>query len=135
MSIAPLILDVFAHFTYFGIFFFWLIIIYSLLSQIVGSEIAAPEEYESLNIYAIFFFHAMRNSVGDLQVPHYPIWYKKHGEESFENFMLVGLVWLIWIAGFFLMCVILLNFLIALISQSFENTMQMAVKNTYGQRS
>jgi len=46
----------------------------------------------------------------------------------------IGIIWFMWFANQFFILIILLNFLIAVISQSYENVMSKAVISKYRQR-
>jgi hypothetical protein len=48
--------------------------------------------------------------------------------------MMVGLIWIIWLFNQILILVILMNFLIAIIAQSFEEMMSRKTINKYSQR-
>ena len=62
------------------------------------------------------FLYVWENSIGNINDP---------ADESFtdKGFPVVLLIWLIWFTNQFIIVIILLNFLIAVISQSYENVM------------
>ena len=48
--------------------------------------------------------------------------------------MMVCFIWVLWFANQFLNLIILLNFLIAIISQSYDNVMSKSLEYKYNQR-
>ena len=75
-----------------------------------------------------------RNSIGDINTPDYSYWTNFLNQTSEKNFLqdlpssnlvygMVGYSWLLWFWNEFFMLIILLNFLIAIISQSYDAVM------------
>ena len=65
-----------------------------------------------------------RNSIGDISTPDYTSWLSLSDTdnwEMFQKYSMVLVVWLVWLANQFLCLIILLNFLIAVISQVYDN--------------
>jgi hypothetical protein len=92
-----------------------------------------PTEYDSLPSFAQFFIHALRNSIGDITVPDYAKWTLMASQNKFA-YSMIYLLWIMFIMQEYFMMILLLNFLIALISQSFEETRSTEVNNTLDQK-
>jgi hypothetical protein len=45
-------------------------------------------------------------------------------EEYYKGLVMISLIWFVWVAHQFVILILLLNFLIAIVSQSYENVMQ-----------
>ena len=85
------------------------------------------EEHPELNSFLVTLIQIYRNSIGDISAPLYDRWSDlvKNGTVSEQNeaTIMITLIWIVWVLHQFLVLVILLNFLIAIISQSYENVM------------
>lgn len=68
-----------------------------------------------------FLFQSFRNSIADLGTPHYKYWETRwtKGDKKFSQFAIL-FIWAVWISQVYLMCIMLTNFLIAIVSQVFE---------------
>ena len=82
-------------------------------------------EYPNVNEYIFFFLQIFRNSVGDLAVPDYSFWSGRisNTEENKLAHFMIAWAWALWTILIFFMLIILLNFLIAIISQSYDSVM------------
>jgi len=89
------------------------------------------KDYEGLGEFLQLFFHILRNSVGDLQLPVYRNWTLQSQEDSFKASMMIHMMWFLWFCNLILMLIILLNFLIAVISQTYERVSGSKVSYTY----
>lgn len=62
-----------------------------------------------------------RNSIGDLSTPHYLYWEARYnGGEKIASEAMILIIWMLWFGEVYLMVIILTNFLIALVSQVYE---------------
>ena len=76
-----------------------------------------------------------RNSVGDISAPKYEFWIETEFDGNyFAPNLMITLIWLIWLSNQFLVLIILLNFLIAIISESYANTLEKKEYYKYVQR-
>lgn len=112
--------DVFA----FLLFFMAWVFIFAKLFQITGAEID-EEEYPRVPLLSYYLF-TFRATLGETTPPTYYFWeemikLEKEDERgaSFPTFM-IYVIWIVWFLNLFMNTVILLNFLIAIIGQSFE---------------
>ena len=91
-------------------------------------------EYAFINYFAVNFLSSIRSSVGDLVSPTYDNWvgrYTEQEQESLSQFY-IALIWLIYFMQILLFVVFFLNYLIAIVSDSFSNVIEnqaMAVQN------
>jgi len=70
------------------------------------------------------------NSVGNDSPPEYTFWIQYLDDKEANSFVpnvMIFLIWAIWFLNEFFCLIILLNFLIAIISQSYDSVMMTAV--------
>lgn len=66
--------------------------------------------------------YTLRQSVGDLSPPGYPQWTDLIKTHYYGANTMIFLVWSTFLTNLYMMVVVLLNFLIAVISQVYEET-------------
>ena len=83
------------------------------------------EEYPNVDEYIFFAFQIFRNSIGDLAVPDYTFWSNRIAQEDTNKlaYIMIGYSWALWMVLIVFMLIVLLNFLIAIISQSYDSVM------------
>ena len=120
----------------FIMFFFIFIVLLSLLYRIAGIIVPdADVDYKDINSYVIYLFHIFRNAIGDEKTPNIDFWSARGVEAPFLHRIMVGWSWFLWIICVIANLVILLNFIIAIISQSYDSVMTQASKIIYEGRS
>lgn len=79
-----------------------------------------------------FLFQSFRNSIADLGTPHYKYWETRwtKGDKKFSQFAIL-FIWAVWISQVYLMCIMLTNFLIAIVSQVFEQVQSEKMQTEY----
>ena len=87
----------------------------------VGVE-TDDKEYPEMSPFVIQALSALRMAVGDLSSPAYSVWSKMLGESYYGAKTMIFLAWTNFALNIYLMVVVLLNFLIAVISQVYEET-------------
>lgn len=76
-----------------------------------------------------------RNSIGDISAPKYEFWIEtEYDGNNFAPKLMIFLIWSIWLFNQFLVLIILLNFLIAIISESYVSTLEKKEYYKYVQR-
>ena len=113
------------------------IVIFSLLFRITGIDVpnTGPEaEYTDVNRYVLFFLQIFRNSVGDVKVPDYSFWNERLTQDSAISNFMIYYSWLLWFANILFILIILLNFLIAIISQSYDSVIAKSTQVIYQNR-
>ena len=76
--------------------------------------------------------YTYRISIGDIEVPNVDVWETALGENN-SKFMLY-LTWVIWMVNQYILLIVLMNFLIAIISQVYEDDMTNKLENEYVQK-
>ena len=69
------------------------------------------------------FYSVFRNSIGDPNPPNTSVWVKKDIEGSNLPQIMIFICWAFWLINKFYMLIILLNFLIAIIGQSYDSVL------------
>lgn len=131
-QIIRLCYNVFYEAKAFTLFFIFCGIEFGLLYYLAGVDIGGhPDtnhgdgnDYERLLTFIGVFLYAMRTSIGDLQAPNAIIWDNR-------SEAMVYLIWIIWIFNIYFMLIVYLNFLIAIISQVYENDQANYEANSY----
>ena len=104
----------------FLLFFFLVTMIFAMVFRVLGVDpYPSPDEndYEGMIIFFQFFMMSFRNSLGDLILPASVFW---ENDESTMGSVCFVIYWIIWFIQVNMMLVVLLNFLIAYISECFE---------------
>jgi hypothetical protein len=84
---------------------------------LAGANIGDEKDYPDMNPNLKKFTQVVRNSLGDVSMPDYSRWCK---DDESCNLVFVGIIWSIFMFNLILVLVILLNFLISIIGQSYE---------------
>ena len=113
----------------------WLSVFTAML-QILNCGVPNGEDYPHLPYWLSLCLQVWRNSLGDIQPPEYTDWYNKYKEldelKQTHHFIyaykqpinvIIGMQWFIWNLNCVFNQVIMLNFMIAIISQSYETVM------------
>jgi sensor histidine kinase YesM len=77
------------------------------------------DEYDGLPIFPTYLMYAYRNAIGDLAAPKYIYWLEKAEEEPYGSWMMIILIWILWVLNQWIIFIILLNFLIAIVGDSY----------------
>jgi hypothetical protein len=116
-----LLTNVFEDVKVFNLIFLTLAALLMAMFLFSGSPIYSEEDFpENVPFGLASAIQALRNSIGDIGTPSYDAWKDKEG----------GLVMVIWISfqfvmGTYMQNIIMLNFLVAQVSQSYDNVMGM----------
>ncbi|CDW85676.1 UNKNOWN [Stylonychia lemnae] len=117
--LVQMLAGVFKDLKYFLIFFLIFIIQFGIIFLVLfkAKEI---DEYNGMNKLA-YFLMAFRISSGDFQLDDF------HSQEN----GLVVLTWLIWLVAVMTLYIVFMNFIITVISESYERVMQKLVLESY----
>lgn len=114
----------------FALFFYGWILMFSLLFQILGMQVPPNDDnesdYKNVNVFMVYFLQTYRNSIGDIAAPDYSFWTARGTQSTgdwYSSRFMIFLIWFFWFANQFFVLIILLNFLIAIISQKYEQVM------------
>lgn len=117
----------------FIIFYQVQITLFSVLFIVAGNKLS-EKEYDNLNEFWASDIYTYRNSVGDLQLPDASFWIDREEAAPLVSGSMAVLLWFLWFLNNLLLCILMLNFLIAIISQSFERMMEQQLVTNYGHR-
>jgi len=104
------------------LFFFSWIFIFSTLFQILGLELF-DDEYDGFNIKLTYLVYTYRNAIGDANPPKTIYWLEQKDKYPIAGNLMIILIWVFWLLSQWLVLIILLNFLIAIIGQSYDQIM------------
>lgn len=113
----------------FTVFLIMWIILFTILFRILGFEIDGGD-YSSLAESGIYLAQTYRNSIGDIAVPSYSFWESQKEFPDIQNKMII-IIWFTWLMNQFFLTIILLNFLIAILAESFTVVMEEEMNHTY----
>ena len=107
--------------------------LFCIVYRILGMGIT-PGDYgggkHMLNNVAQYALQTYRNTVGDDAPPDVPYWNVQSNTPVYSKIM-IGLVWACWLFNSFLLMLILLNFLIAVLCESFDTVQNEAIQYQY----
>lgn len=105
---------------------FW-VLLFSLCQVILGSSYE-PDEYQDLPRMYRIFIQTWRNSIGDYGTPVYEVWSSAYSKKDDKNekfaTLYISLIWILWVMNQLFIQVILLNFLIAIVNNSYQREMR-----------
>ena len=87
-------------------------------------------EFTGLDWASSIFLYTFRNSMGDFLAPNYDD-YITIGDITDDELLLVGCIWIAFLSQAIISVIILLNFLIAVISKTYENVLGHKIIYTY----
>ena len=91
----------------------------------------SDEKYSGLPEFWKHVLQAWRNSVGDIKIPDYSVWSERIEDSPWSSGMMIFIIWITWWINQYIMLIIMLNFLIAIIAQSYEDVMTRSALATY----
>ena len=116
----------------FMVIFFWFLVYFNLTFFVIGATFddggTYDEEYDTahndfpkLDQFWVYVLQVFRTSVGDLQPPSYDYWGARYDNDDgvWAHFM-IGLIWLLWLLQIVVIVICALNFLIAIVSDSYN---------------
>ena len=127
--ILSLITQCFRDVSFFSMFLFFWVFIFGCWYQILGVE-ARTEDFPMINKFLVFFLENFKNAVANLGSPELGFW-EKQTENPAVSSVMVYICWIIWMLNQFFILVILLNFLIAIICQSYEEVLSKQIVTKY----
>lgn len=127
--ILSLISQCFRDVSFFSIFLFFWIFIFGCWYQILGVD-AQTKDFPMVNKFLVFFLENFKNAVANLDSPELGFWEKQTGNPTVSTVMVYA-CWLIWMLNQFFILVILLNFLIAIICQSYDEVLSKQIVTKY----
>ena len=133
-SLVKLVGDVLGKVGPFIVFFIMWLITLSLLYKVAGINIE-NEDYKRLDKASSLVIQNFRNAIGDINAPSADDWFSDDDDtisEGQRTMLYWG--WLLFLFNEFFNLIVLLNFLIAIISQSYDEVMGRELINRYQSR-
>ena len=90
-------------------------------------------KYSELHPYFSFALQVFRNAVGDPSPPDLTFW-EERTDSKIHVIIMHYFGWFVWIFSVFVNMIILLNFIIALITSSYESVVAQSSEYIYGGR-
>ena len=116
----------------------------------VGLDVYNGEKRDNITYLLVQTIKSFNNAIGQISMPTYSYWTRRYedshntwGESDFQGDRpddlvisqnMIIFIWLFWVATIFFINVILLNFMIALISQSYEKVISRSLVYKYQNR-
>jgi hypothetical protein len=113
-----MLIGVFSDLKYFIAFFMFVLTEFGLLFTIL---VANSDTYATIGKFG-YYLMAFRTSLGDFELDDY---------DNGDSISIILFRWFIWLTGVFIMNVIFMNFIIAVISESYEKVMQKLIAQSY----
>lgn len=116
-KLSTLLITVMVGLAPFNVLFFSIVLYDAFLMTIAGSREYAEDDFPSDSVNAVFaqIIQSFRNSIGDINYPSYATW-----ANSDKQWLMSTWITVEFVAACYLKVVVLLNFLIASISQTYE---------------
>jgi hypothetical protein len=100
---------------------------------ILKSNKTDVEGYDGIPTLLGYFLLAFENGIGNIQNPTVDVWISEF-DQTFSASIIIFLIYFFWFLNQFVSLIVLLNFVIALISQVFEQVMDSRMMYDYIQR-
>ena len=92
-------------------------------------------DYPEVGSMFVNILQTYRNSIGDIAAPTYPLWEEFIAKDNvWQGKFMIFTIWTFWFIHQYLILIILLNFLIAIISGSYEDVMAQEIQLKYQHR-
>ena len=120
------ILSFYDLFAFLGFFFLW-IAFFAIQFKIIhfGYD---DTNYTSLPSFVQLILQSFNNSIGNIALPTYDRYSNKG---RFQDYLCIYIMWILWFVQLFIMQIILLNFLISVISQTYQRVISSQVNYTF----
>jgi len=128
-----LIAEVIIDLTPFMVFFFGWIVLFSIIFRVLGMEIFL-DDYAGFNLNMAYFVFTYRNAIGDVNAPAYNYWLIEAEKNPFFAWGIITTIWTFWFLNQIINLIILLNFLISLIGESYGKIMSEKIIHNYNHR-
>ena len=102
------------------------LLMFAVFFKVLGVNVKA-DAYPGMNDFGMQFINTFENAIGNVQNPDVNLWINSENPSK----SMVTLIYFIWFVNQFLATIVLINFLIAVISQSYENVMNKLIIHIY----
>jgi len=127
---SVLLLGVFKAVVPFLGFFFFMVTSFSVFGAVLGSNHNLANSYVGSNLAIGYFFQTFENGIGNISSPTINFLADSRNHTKIDYFI-VALIYFFWLMAQVMLLIILLNFVIALISQYYEDVMNSRVMWIY----
>lgn len=139
-----LITETFKDITVFLPFMFFWIFVFSCQMYSLGGAYAAGD-YPEVHEFLIIVIATWRNAIGDIYAPDYANWsanLQTEGKDAEDvdgvgitySYVMISMVWLVWFLNQLFLFLVLTNFLISIIGNSFGNNIDKQVEVSYNNK-
>jgi hypothetical protein len=118
--IVSMLKEVIKDLKFFLFFFLIVICTFGMIFFLLEGDL---ETYEGLRSMG-YFFMSFRTSLGDFELD-------KFHDASNQSLAILWAMWVSWAVAVFMSSLVFLNFIIAVISESYEKVMQKALARSY----
>lgn len=122
-KIVKLNSQVFLDITSFTIFLFFWMGVFLFLYIIAGFDVGSEDDYPNVLKEFAMAIQVYRNSWGDVTAPTYEHWTGNDELSEAGKSFFTAYSWILFSIHEFFMVIVLLNFLIAIVSQSYDSIM------------
>jgi len=117
-----------AEITPFGVFFTGWLFIFTTIFILEGALLYETDpdnlDYVEIPYFIATFIQVFRNSIGDISAPRYDFWLRSsqqsQGEITWSQGIMIFVVWFTFLFNIVFNLIMMMNFLIAIVSQSWD---------------
>jgi hypothetical protein len=103
----------------------------SAFYKLVGARFDATG-YSGVSDVVVYIMQTTRNAIGDISTPQYAYWMNSFDHNPYFSQLMIGIIWLIfYVFNIVILLIVLLNFLIAIVGDSYQYVVQEEVQNIY----
>jgi len=125
-----LLLGVFTNTIPFLIIYLFWVVFFAVSAYILSANQTTAESFSGISIALGYFFTTFENSIGNISSPTIDF-YKPISKRTLVDKLRIYMIYILWWFAQIVLLIILLNFVIALISQYYEDVMNRKIMHTY----
>ena len=114
----------------FLVYFLALILLFAITIGQVGATFDNGD-YSELPNFVVLIMQTYRNGIGDIAPPDYSYWTNAQVKDDHPSKLLIAYIWFGWLAGQFFILIVMLNFIIAVISESYNSVIAEKTKKRF----
>lgn len=119
-----------------------MVCVLSVVNKVVGYDIGEEDDTEKARFIWNYIVHTFLNSVGGIEEPNVQFWgsnLPNEGKTRDEMAYFVpkafeAMIWMSWVTTVVVLFIILCNFMISYISQTYEDVLEHQTEDTYSER-
>lgn len=82
-------------------------------------DVVGWDDYPKISKFYALFLMTFRISLGNVNTPNYKSWVNKINETRKTTLVAIYMIWIIWFINIFVMVIVMLNFLIAEVGNTY----------------